>query len=125
MSAADPSSVSVVPSDRDRRRLRACLLCGLIKSQVQFRAEGCENCEELLHMRDSQKRVATCTSGVFEGIIAQTQPEKSWVARWQRTDKFARGMYAMRVSGQLPDEVQSMLYQSGIKYRPRDGSVKD
>ncbi|KAJ3135734.1 transcription elongation factor spt4 [Geranomyces variabilis] len=126
MPTPNPNAVesSVIPTERDRRKLRACLLCGLIKSQLQFKAEGCENCEEILKLRNS-KRVMSCTSGQFDGIIAQTQPSESWVARWQRTDKFQRGMYAIRVSGQLPEDVQNMLYQAGIKYRPRDGSVKD
>lgn len=122
MSSTD---VAVIPAEKDRRKLRACLLCGLIKSSVQFKTRGCENCEELLHMKDSSKRVNSCTSGNFEGMIAQLRPERSWVSRWQRTDKFVRGMYAIRVAGRLPIEVQEMLSDSGVKYRPRDGSVKD
>ncbi|TPX72128.1 hypothetical protein SpCBS45565_g00675 [Spizellomyces sp. 'palustris'] len=115
----------VIPTSKDRRHLRACLLCGLIKSAAQFRSTGCENCDEVLHLKDHAKRVTECTSASFDGIIAQMRPEQSWVSRWQRTDKFVKGMYAIRITGRLPEEVQELLNDNGIKYRPRDGSVRD
>ncbi|KAI9105630.1 Spt4/RpoE2 zinc finger-domain-containing protein, partial [Phlyctochytrium arcticum] len=109
----------------ERRSLRACLLCGLVKSANQFRVTGCENCEEVLKLKDSNKRIIDCTSSNFDGMIAQLNPAASWVAKWQRTDKFVQGMYAIRVSGRLPESVVDDLGDNGIKYRPRDGSVKD
>ncbi|KAJ3189294.1 transcription elongation factor spt4 [Gaertneriomyces sp. JEL0708] len=127
MSAADAINpeATVLPIDKDRRRLRACLLCGLIKSASQFRSHGCENCDAVLNMKDRPKRVNECTSATFDGIIAQMRPEASWVSRWQRTDKFVKGMYAIRVSGRLSAELEERLLDRGIKYRPRDGSVRD
>lgn len=53
------------------------------------------------------------------------QPTSSWVARWQRVDKFVPGLYAMRVGGQLPEEFMEMLADRGIDYRPRDGTAVD
>lgn len=76
-------------------------------------------------------------------------PEQSWVARWQRTgergfsdtsrqqiadsahsppsgpasglsEKFVRGVYAVRVTGRLPIEVQEALHSKGFRYRARD-----
>ncbi|KAI8817542.1 Spt4/RpoE2 zinc finger-domain-containing protein [Fimicolochytrium jonesii] len=119
------NDVDVLPAERDKRKLRACLLCGLVKTAAQFKSNGCDNCEELLHLRESNKRVLACTSSSFDGVVAQLKPELSWVSKWQRTDKFTKGMYAIRIAGQLPEDMQSMLFQRGIKYRPRDGSVKD
>ncbi|KAJ3240261.1 transcription elongation factor spt4 [Chytriomyces hyalinus] len=116
----------ILPSDQNRRTWRACLLCGLIKTKEQFRADGCDNCDEVLEMRGSSKRVAEYTSAQFDGIVGLTQPNESWVARWQRCDKFTRGLYAIRVSGQLPEDMVEDMKERGFgTYRPRDGSVRD
>lgn len=64
-------------------------------------------------------------------------PENSWVARWQRTCKFCgqiessvsdspfsakyvRGMYAARVAGRIPEDVEDDITAQGFSYRPRD-----
>ncbi|KAJ3137024.1 hypothetical protein HK100_000989 [Physocladia obscura] len=73
----------------------------------------------------SNQSVGECTSAQFDGIIGVTQPGDSWVARWQRIDTFAKGLYAMRVSGRLPEDIIGRLEDQGFAYRPRDGSVKD
>lgn len=36
-------------------------------------------------MKGSPDRIQACTTTHFDGTIAVTDPEKSWVARWQRT----------------------------------------
>lgn len=38
---------------------------------------------------------------MFEGLIALREPSKSWIARWQRIDGFKKGMYAVKVSGNV------------------------
>ncbi|KAK9728068.1 transcription elongation factor spt4 [Basidiobolus ranarum] len=114
---------NIVPTEK--RQLRACLLCSLVKNAAQFRQTGCDNCEEILRMRGSNDRVMECTSSTFDGCIAMMKPEESWVARWQRVDKFTKGLYAVRVSGRIPEYVEDELDRRGIKYRPRDGSSKD
>ncbi|KAI8895496.1 Spt4/RpoE2 zinc finger-domain-containing protein [Globomyces pollinis-pini] len=115
----------IVPSDRDKRKLRACMLCSLVKSQTQFIRDGCDNCDEVLSMKNDTDRVLDCTSGNFEGVIAVIRPESSWVSKWQRVDKFTRGVYAVQVTGKLPIDIQEQLLDKGIKYRPRDGTAKD
>ena len=117
--------MDIVPIDKDKRKLRACLLCSLIKSQAQFRKDGCNNCDEVLGLKGSMDRILDCTSANFEGVISVMKPELSWVSRWQRVDKFSKGLYAMRISGRLPVEIEEELLDKGIKYRPRDGSVRD
>ncbi len=47
------------------------------------------------------------------------------MAKWQRIDKFHKGIYAVRIAGQLPDYVIDELDSRGIQYRPRDSSVVD
>ena len=36
-------------------------------------------------MKGSPDRIQACTTTHFDGSIAVVDPEKSWVARWQRT----------------------------------------
>lgn len=96
-------------------------------------------------MKDSIDRVAVCTTPHFDGVIAVIDPETSWVARWQRTGaphfiffpplvslltlfvvaKYVRGMYAVRVKGRIPEDVEDQLQARGITYRPRDQTDLD
>ena len=78
-------------------------------SHQRFRDMGCPNCEEFLHLAGSQDQIETCTSQVFEGVITLADPSRSWVAKWQRLDNYLPGVYAIKVSGQLPDEVRAMI----------------
>ena len=115
--------MDIVPTEK--RKLRACLLCSLVKTTLQFRESGCENCEQVLGLKQSMERVQECTSANFDGLVALMKPGNSWVAKWQRVDKFQKGMYAIRVTGRLPTYIEEELSDKGIKYRPRDGSVID
>ncbi|KAJ1659918.1 transcription elongation factor spt4 [Dispira simplex] len=114
---------SIVP--QDKRQLRACLLCSLIKNSSQFQQNGCENCESILRMRGSADRVMECTSANFNGFVAMMRPEESWLGRWQRIDKYTKGLYAAQVTGRIPEDVEMELDRRGIVYRPRDGTVDD
>jgi len=76
-------------------------------------------------MKGSAERVTVCTTTYFDGIIAVIDPETSWVARWQRTSKYVRGMYAVRVKGRIPEDVLAELESRGFKYRSRDQSDQD
>ncbi|KIY50510.1 transcription initiation Spt4 [Fistulina hepatica ATCC 64428] len=112
---------AAVPSQqRFHRHLRACLLCSLVQHANDFRRIGCPNCDEILQIKGSAERLNTCTTTSFDGLIAVIDPENSWVARWQRTSKYVRGMYAIRVKGRVPHDVEEDLEARGIKYRPRD-----
>ncbi|XP_075251387.1 transcription elongation factor SPT4-A-like [Convolutriloba macropyga] len=106
------------------RKLRACLLCSLIKSEDQFEMDGCDNCDEFLHMRNNIENVHDFTSSSFEGMIALMSPEESWVGKWQRVDKCVQGMYAISVAGHLPRHMVQELKSHGIVYRSRDTSHK-
>lgn len=112
--------MEILPEEGEK--LRACLLCSLIKGADQFRENGCENCEDLLQIHGSVDRVFECTSSSFYGSIALMRPHESWVSRWQRISKNVPGIYAIRVNGRLPDEIVNILEDKGITYRSRDGN---
>lgn len=95
-------------------------LCPLISVFKQrFKREGCPNCEEYLHLQGSEEAVETCTSSVFEGLVAMADPSRSWVAKWQRIDGYVKGIYATKVMGQLPEEIiTSLMEEYRIRYIP-------
>ena len=66
-----------------------------------------------------------CTSPTFDGMVALIEPTESWVAQWQRINKFVKGLYAIRVHGRLPEYAIETLESHGIAYRPRDGTEDD
>ncbi|KXH28154.1 transcription elongation factor spt-4 [Colletotrichum simmondsii] len=123
-----------------QRYLRACMVCSIVmtysvrpRSTVPTTLSGrkasgetsycCPNCEDFLHMAGSQDQIESCTSQVFEGLITLSNPKRSWVAKWQRLDNYVRGVYAIKVSGQLPDEIRNTLEEEyRIHYIPRDGT---
>ncbi|XP_060556792.1 transcription elongation factor SPT4-like [Ruditapes philippinarum] len=116
-------SVETVP--KDLRNLRACLLCSLVKTFDQFEMDGCDNCDEYLHMKNNNGAVYECTSSNFDGMVAMMGPEDSWVAKWQRIERFVKGCYALSVTGRLPPGIIRSLKNKNIPYRPRDVSYKN
>ncbi|CAH1405418.1 unnamed protein product [Nezara viridula] len=105
---------------KDLRSARACLVCSLIKSFEQFEFDGCDNCDEFLRMKNNRENVYDCTSSNFDGMIALMSPEDSWVGKWQRINRFTRGIYAISVAGKLPNSVIRDMKSRGITYKPRD-----
>lgn len=100
----------------DMRKLRACMVCGLVQSFDAFLGEGCPNCEPFLALRGSEERVLDSTSSTFSGLIGLVQPAGSWVARWQGIGETKeKGLYAVRVVGRLMDDVQDICEARGIK----------
>lgn len=85
----------------------------------RFRQEGCPNCEEYLHLKGDTEAIESCTSQVYEGLITLANPAMSWVAKWQRLDNYVQGVYATKVSGQLPEEVRIAIEEEyRITYIP-------
>lgn len=106
------------------KQLRACLLCGLVKSTDQFKRDGCENCENLLRMQGDMDRVFDCTTTTYTGLLAICQPDKSWVARWQRIERVKAGLYAGKVWGRLPESLEEDLVAQGIPVPKEAPAVK-
>lgn len=46
-------------------------------------------------------------------------------ANFFRVAKYVRGMYAIRVRGRIPEDVEHELENRGIRYRPRDQMDQD
>lgn len=108
---------------REHKRLRACVLCSLLKPESSFRQDGCENCEDVMQMRGDMERVRDCTSALYQGTVAMIRPAESWVAKWQRVSEYCPGLYAIKVYGMPPDDVLNRLEAKGIPYIPRDGTT--
>jgi transcription elongation factor SPT4 len=95
-------------------------------------------------MKKNKDRVIDCTSNNFDGMIAVMSPEDSWVCKWQRIskqfnyishmlidinlfihlDRFCKGVYAISVSGRLPNSIIRDMKNRGINYRSRDTSQR-
>ncbi|KAJ2617774.1 transcription elongation factor spt4 [Coemansia guatemalensis] len=114
---------SLVP--KDKRQLRACLICGIVQNHHVFRDAGCPNCERLVKMAGQSDVVADCTSGTFDGITAVLQPRMSWVCKFAHVNNYQPGVYAAHVAGRIPEDIEDMLAQNGISYHPRDGSADE
>lgn len=122
--------METIPSET--RRLRACLLCNLIKVRTlcrrnavsnaflpqslgQFKNQGCDNCDAYLRMKGSVDRVYECTTTAFSGMVGSIRPQDaSWACKWLRIDQLTQGVYAVSVQGRLPEEIQAMLEQKGL-----------
>ncbi|KAF4532872.1 hypothetical protein B566_EDAN001475 [Ephemera danica] len=57
-------------------------------------------------------------------MIAAMSNEDSWVCKWQRINRFTKGIYAISVSGKLPQGVVREMKSRGIVYRSRDTSQR-
>ncbi|KAI5181909.1 transcription elongation factor SPT4 [Nematocida sp. AWRm80] len=103
------------------KRLRACMGCSLVKTQAQFREEGCDNCI-VFGMKDNIDNVLDCTSDKFTGVAGILDTRYSWVSKWQHLDSFVPGMYALVIEGELPENKIIALEKTGRTYIPRDKS---
>jgi len=101
------------------------MVCSIVLLRDTFVHSGCPNCEIFLGLTGSPETVAECTSATFNGVIALTDPSRSWVAKWQRLDQFVPGTYAVQVIGALPNDVIQLMEDTGRKYIPRDGTRED
>lgn len=101
-----------------QRWLRACMVCSIVMTYQRFKDEGCPNCEDFLHLQGSPDQIDSCTSQVFEGLITLADPARSWVARYQRLDRYVRGVYALKVSGTLPDDIRGIVEDELGAYIP-------
>ena len=63
------------------KKLKACTECHLVKTYNQFQKEGCENC------RISKDAIDERITSKFKGIIAITDPKRSWAARYLNKSK--------------------------------------
>ncbi|OAV94868.1 hypothetical protein PTTG_00772 [Puccinia triticina 1-1 BBBD Race 1] len=95
-------------------KLRACMVCSFVQSAAGFKKIGCPNCEEFLELKGNPEKIVECTSGTFDGTVAMMNPKESWVAKWQRINSHCPGLYAIRITGTLPEHVLIDLEHKGL-----------
>lgn len=101
--------------DGNLKKLRACMVCGVLQTLEGFAVDGCPNCEEFLALRGSNDRILDSTSSSYSGCISLVQPRSSWVARVQGLAGRKAGLYAIRVTGRLPEDVEDICAARGIR----------
>lgn len=116
-------STPLIP--KDKRALRACLICGIVLNMHAFRDNGCPNCDRFVKMRGHSDLVTDCTSSTFDGMTAMFQPKGSWLAKFTHINSYVPGIYAAHVTGRLPEDIEDILTQNGITYHPRDGTAEE
>lgn len=67
-------------------------------------------------MRAGRELVSRCSS---------TRPDVACANTSALVAKYVRGMYAIRVVGRVPEDVEEELAGRGMTYRPRDGHADD
>lgn len=58
----------------------------------------------MLIYRSVLRRLLLLRPCVSCSMIAMMNPKRSWVARWQKQEKYKSGMYAIQVTGTPPEE---------------------
>lgn len=102
---------------KSTRNLRACMVCSVVLPSSSFYNAGCPNCD-FLDLARSNDSVQECTSAVFEGMIALSDPKTSWVAKWQRLEGYVPGVYAVKVVGTLNEDRVQDAIEAGVRYFP-------
>ena len=82
----------------------------------RFFQDGCENCP-FLELAERQDRVASCTTASFDGVVAMMKPEESWIARWEGINRSLPGCYAMKLTGEMPEQIRQFLHDKRISSR--------
>ncbi|XRA97716.1 transcription elongation factor SPT4 [Pycnococcus provasolii] len=108
-----------IPDTFRKQKLRACMRCYLIKSSEQFYDQGCENCP-FLHLEGDLTQVHDCTTTAFSGLLAITKPTETWAGKWVRVSHQKPGVYALSVTGALPEEIAQQVRDAGVRYEPRE-----
>lgn len=93
------------------KKLRACIRCHLIKSESQFKKDGCDNC---LYFKEKSYTYSDYTSANFEGLVSIMDPQISWVARHMNVHRYIPGSYCVRILDELKNEDIEMFKQNNI-----------
>mmetsp|Transcript_4488 Transcript_4488/g.9655 ORF Transcript_4488/g.9655 Transcript_4488/m.9655 type:complete len:130 (-) Transcript_4488:518-907(-) len=101
------------------KSLRACFVCRLIKSEMQFLESGCDNCQ-FLELEGDRARTSDYTTPSFAGMISVMDPATSWASKWMHLGKYVPGCYALVINEQPPDSLRDMLEDRGIKINHGD-----
>ena len=92
------------------KSLRCCKICGLIKDEQQFLANGCENCVE-----DFGKEMKLF-SAQFSGMLSLLRPDRSYIAQClNMKNNYHVGLYAVSCNDMLDDEDRNKCTRLGIQ----------
>merc|ERR1712032_1461712 len=91
---------TIIPNSMTK--LRACMRCHLVKSEAQFKHDGCENCP---FFKGSDWEVHEFTNANFEGVVSIMNCEDSWVSKRLDVNTFQPGCYCLKIYGDLPEDV--------------------
>ncbi|KAM0678496.1 transcription elongation factor spt4 [Binucleata daphniae] len=103
------------------KKLRACMNCSILQTQALYKKDGCPNCT-CLNLKNRTDIIQDTTSDEYKGLIGLVNPQRSWVAKWQRLNQNVPGLYAINVGGIMPEEFINKIEESGKVYHPRDKS---
>ena len=76
---------------KELKKLKACIDCHLIKTLSQFQKDGCENC------RFPKNELSEKITSKFKGMIAITDPKKSWAAKYLGKNSYKPGFYCLSI----------------------------
>ncbi len=81
---------------------------------------------EVSYCRGDRERVNGVTTTRFSGFVGLMDPQRSWVARYQRLPHtYAQAVYAVQTKGVLPDDVQEILEDRGYAGMRPEGSSQE
>lgn len=89
----------------------------MLKTAVDFKQDGCNNCESVLKLQGNTERIRDCTTPAYSGMVVMMNPNLSWVAKFQRIKQNSKGLYAIKVYGHLPDYILHELDRKGISHK--------
>ncbi|KAF7682933.1 Transcription elongation factor SPT4 [Astathelohania contejeani] len=116
-------SIETIKRKGASKKLKACMNCSRLETNQTFKTTGCPNCPFLEYHRKSDN-LYDGVSDSYQGMIWVIKPEQSWVAKWQRLNKYKEGLYAMTVEGVMPDNLIDKIERNGQTYFQRDFSFK-
>ena len=95
------------------KKTRACFRCHLVKTEVQFRKEGCENCP---YFKQNSHSYMDYTSANFEGLISVIDPDVSWVAKHLNIHRFLPGTYCLKIRDEIKGDALETLKAHKINF---------
>ncbi|NXI56138.1 SPT4B factor, partial [Chloroceryle aenea] len=91
----------------------------------QFEYDGCDNCDAYLQMKGNREMVYDCTSSSFDGgPFSSANRSLGQRELWQGSSNFKPGVYAVSVTGRLPQGIVRELKSRGVAYKSRDTAIK-
>ena len=95
------------------KKQRACIRCHLIRTENQFKKEGCLNC---LSFKSQNESFFDYTSANFEGLISIINPDVSWVARHLNIGKYVAGTYCLKIRDEIGSQFYSELKKNDLSF---------